>query len=43
METEYKDFWILAEKCEIDTFQTGFCDMKFILITFTIGSVSRIT
>ena len=27
------------EKCEIYTFQTGLCDMKFLLITFYTSSV----
>ena len=27
------------ENCEIDTFQTGFCDTSFILITFTASSI----
>ena len=27
------------EKCEIDIFKAGFCDMKFMLITFTTSSI----
>ena len=44
METENKDFLEIGrklpnEKCEIDTFQDGFCNMSFLLITFTTSSV----
>ena len=44
METGNEDFSeiggeLLKEKCEIDTFQAGFCDITFPLITFTSSSV----
>ena len=44
METRNYDFLEIGgempkKKCEFDTFQAGFCDLSFVLITFTTSSV----